>query len=171
MPNRASEPALVRADFTVPVDYPISKGKFAVYNSGLVPLERYERDSERFKEVGPASLRVDLAWGWPPEWDAYRVQPVTGTAERLSFNFDERATLLNAVGVSPYWSYCYMPRPLQLAGDWRSVPTSVKAWGHVLGAFAAHYRARGIRVGYHEVYNEPDLIDHKLGPHLLHRYT
>jgi len=157
----------VTVDFAAPVDYPLSKEKFAVYNSGLVSLDRYRRDAERFAEVGPESLRIDIAWGWPPGEDPYVVQPVTGTADHLVYNvdeLDELATLLNGQGVRPYWSYCYMPVPLQRAGDWRSAPISMEAWGEVLRAFARHYRDTGIRIGYHEVYNEPDLVDPSIGP-------
>ncbi len=158
----SSLPVTVAVDFATPVDYPLSKTTFAVYNSGLVMLDRYRRDAARFAEVGPESLRIDIAWGWPPEWDPYAVQPVTGTAEDLVYNFadlDELATLLNDQDALPYWSYCYMPLPLQQGGNWRSAPSDMEGWEQVLRAFARHYRAQGIHVGYHEVYNEPDLID------------
>jgi len=163
----ALSPVTVTADFTAPVDYPLSKEKFAVYNSGLVTLDRYRRDAERFAEVGPESLRIDIAWGWPPGEDPYAVQPVTGTADQPVYHFDELdalAVLLNSQGVLPYWSYCYMPVPLQREGDWRSAPASMEAWERVLHAFARHYRDAGIRIGYHEVYNEPDLVDPSAGP-------
>jgi len=157
----------VTADFGRAVDYPLSKTKFAVYNSGLVTLDRYKRDVERFVEVSPESLRIDIAWGWGPDWNPYTVQPITGSPANLTYNFDELdelATLLNGVDVRPYWSYCYMPVPLQQNGDWRSAPVSMDGWERVLAAFARHYRERGIRIGYHEVYNEPDLIDSLSGP-------
>jgi len=163
----APSPVTVTADFAAPVDYPLSKEKFAVYNSGLVTLDRYRRDAERFAEVGPESLRIDIAWGWPPGEDPYAVQPVTGTADQPVYHFDELdelAVLLNSQGVLPYWSYCYMPVPLQREGDWRSAPASMEAWERVLRAFARHYRDAGIRIGYHEVYNEPDLVDPSAGP-------
>ncbi len=158
---------MVTADFGRAVDYPLSKTKFAVYNSGLVTLDRYKRDVERFIEVSPESLRLDIAWGWGSDWNPYTVQPITGSPDNLTYNFDdldELATLLNGVDVRPYWSYCYMPVPLQQNGDWRSAPVSMDGWAQVLAAFARHYRERGIRIGYHEVYNEPDLIDPHGGP-------
>jgi len=157
----------IGVDFGQAVDYPLSKMKFAVYNSGLVTLDRYKRDAERFADVGPESLRIDIAWGWGPGWNPYAVPPVTGTAEHLLYNFaelDELARLLNSKKVRPYWSYCYMPVPLQQGDDWRSAPVSMEGWEQVLRAFARHYRAQGISIGYHEVYNEPDLIDPGTGP-------
>jgi len=162
----APSPVTITADFAAPVDYPLAKETFAVYNSGLVTLDRYRRDAERFAEVGPESLRIDIAWGWPPGEDPYAVQPVTGTTDEPVYNFDELdalAALLNSQGVLPYWSYCYMPVPLQREGDWRSAPVSMEAWERVLRAFARHYREAGIRIGYHEVYNEPDLVDPSAG--------
>jgi len=150
----------VVADFGVSVDYPLIKSKFAVYNSGLVPLARYVRDIERVAEVKPDSLRVDLHWGSPHT--PYSIQPVTGTADAPVFHFEEMdgiATLLNSIDVQPYWSYCYMPLPLQKpAGVWQNPPSDPEAWGRILGAVAAHYRNADPPnpIGYHEVYNEPD---------------
>ncbi|MDB5058392.1 MAG: glycoside hydrolase family 39 [Chloroflexi bacterium] len=162
-PETASRhPIDVRADFSAPVDYPLSKTKFAVFNSGLVPPATYRRDQALFGEVRPESLRIDLAWGWGPELSAWAVQPVAGTAQDPEYNFaemDEVARLLLEQEVLPYWSYCYMPLPLQREGDWRSAPTDVGAWGRALEAYARHAREAGIHIGYHEVYNEPDLFD------------
>src|SRR5689334_11272597 len=51
---------VITADFAATADYPLSKTKFGVYNSGLVPLSHYERDSALFDEIKPNSLRIDL---------------------------------------------------------------------------------------------------------------
>jgi xylan 1,4-beta-xylosidase len=67
---------------------------------------------------------------------------------------------LNGRNVLPYWSYDYMPETLQpVTGDYKSPPMNLPAWQAVLHAFAAHFRATGHRVGYQEIYNEPDNRD------------
>lgn len=155
--------ATIVADFGVSDDYPLSKTKFGIFNSGIVPLEHYQRDAERFGEVKPESLRIDLGWG--TDWAGWTKQPVVGTAAHPAYDFAEMdgiAAVLRENDVLAYWSYCYEPAPLQNPpGAWKSAPSDLDAWGRVLAAFANHYRAMGVAnpVGYHEIYNEPDNTD------------
>lgn len=153
-------PVTIAADFRVPVDNPLVKTKFGVYNSGVVPLAHYERDAPLLDEVRPDSLRVDLAWG--TRWAGWKTPPVSGTAEHPVYDFaemDRIAALLNGRNVRPFWSYCYLPSPVQRRlGDYRSAPADAAVWGRILGDYAHHARQGGPAqtVGYHEVYNEPD---------------
>ena len=161
-PNDMKTPApvTITADFAVPVDDPLVKTKFSVYNSGVVPLAHYERDAPLLDEVRPDSLRVDLAWG--TRWAGWKTPPVSGTAEQPVYDFvemDRIAALLNGRNVSPFWSYCYLPSPMQSRpGDYRTAPADAALWGRILGDYARHARAGGPlqSVGHHEVYNEPD---------------
>jgi xylan 1,4-beta-xylosidase len=153
--------ATVTTDFAEWADYPLSKAKFGVYNSGLVQLPHYDRDINLFNEVKPRSLRIDLWWGGGP----WSVQPISGTPEDVQYHFHETdhiAALLNAHDIQPFWSYCYVPPPLQpRKGDWRRMTTNTALWGKILGAFAAHAKEGGAstKIGYHEIYNEPDNRD------------
>lgn len=153
-------PVTIMADFAVPVDNPLVKTKFGVYNSGVVPLVHYERDAPLLDEVRPDSLRVDLAWG--TRWAGWKTPPVSGTAGQPVYDFaemDRIAALLNGRNASPFWSYCYVPSPVQPApGRYRALPTNMTVWGRILGDYARHARAGGPlqTVGHHEVYNEPD---------------
>lgn len=160
-PDGAPSPGVrVAADFAAGADYPLIKGKFALFNSGIVPVATYERDADLFPVVAPESLRIDLGWG--TEWAEWTRQPIGGTAAAPVYDLaelDRIAEILNERGVLPYWSYCYTPSPLQdPPGDWKSVPGDWAAWGKICGDIAAHYRALGPAnpMGYHEVYNEPD---------------
>ena len=120
----------VTADFGQWVDYPLVKNKFGVFNSGLVREARYARDIERFREVNPESLRIDLGWGAP--WIGWPQDPVTGTADDIHYDFTEMdgiARLLNSANCLPYWSYCYTPIPLQQPrGEWKSIPSNDISW-------------------------------------------
>ena len=159
MPTQMSA-AQIRADFAVPVDNPLVKTKFGVYNSGVVPLSHYERDIPLFDEVHPDSLRVDLAWG--TRWAGWKTPPVSGAVEQPVYDFremDRIATLLNGKNVTPFWSYCYVPTPVQSRPNgYRSVPTRMDVWGDILGEYARHAKQGGslTAVGHHEIYNEPD---------------
>lgn len=160
---RAEPPVTVTADFAQSADYPLVKSKFAVFNSGIVPLSRYQRDIALYDEVHPDSLRIDLGWGG--HWCGWTKEPITGTADAPQFDFAEMdaiAALLHQHHVGAYWSYCYIPDPLKPSPrGWRGPPKDPNAWGKVLSAMASHYRAMpgGNPVTYQEVYNEPDNRD------------
>jgi hypothetical protein len=152
---------VVTADFGESADYPLSKSNFGVYNSGAVRLSHYDRDIALFDEVKPNSLRIDLWWGggrWSP-------QPVAGGPDAVAYYFkqmDHLASLLNERQILPCWAYSYIPPPLQAnPGNWREVSGNPKLWGEILGTFARHAREGGLktRIGYHEIYNEPDNWD------------
>lgn len=157
----------VRADFGKWTDYPITKTKFAIFNSCIVPLSTYERDAEFFGIAQPESLRIDLGWG--TDWAGWSRQPIDGTADAPQYHLEEMdaiAAILNERGVLPYWSYCYTPTPLQdPPGAWKSVPKDMAQLATMLGEVARHYRElRSTNpVGYHEVYNEPDNNDFTFG--------
>lgn len=161
-------PAIVaRADFGQSADYPITKTKFAIFNSCIVPLSTYERDAEFFGIAKPESLRIDLGWG--TDWAGWSRQPIEGAANAPEYHLEEMdaiAAILNEHGVLPYWSYCYTPTPVQdPPGDWRSVPKDMAQLARILGDVVRHYRdLRGSNpVGYHEVFNEPDNADFTAG--------
>lgn len=157
------DPVTVTADFAQSADYPLIKSKFAVFNSGIVPLSRYQRDIALYDEVRPDSLRIDLGWGG--HWCGWTKEPVTGTADTPQFDFTEMdaiASLLHDHNVGAYWSYCYIPDPLKPSPrGWRGPPKDPNAWGKVLAGVASHYRntTGGNPVTYQEVYNEPDNRD------------
>ena len=147
---------VITANFSVTTDPPLLR-KFGVMNSGLVPVERHRRDLALLDGVAPDSLRIDLCWGTPGM--GWSEEPVQGAPSELRYAFaemDELATLMNDHQVLPYWSYCYTPPPLQNPG-WQSGPSDLESWGRVLHDFARHYRDERIPIGFHEVYNEPDL--------------
>lgn len=130
--------------------------KFALFNSGLVPIDRHERDMELIERLKPESLRIDLFMGHD-EMPFGRL--VTGTQDDpvLSLELLERwARALLEHGVLPYMAWCYFPEPLQKNGDWRSGPTDLDAWRKLLAALSQHFREAGIPLRYQEVYNEPD---------------
>ena len=157
----------VDMDFGEIVDYPLTKTKFAIFNSCIVPLATYERDAEFFSIARPESLRIDLGWG--TDWAGWTEQPIAGTTDDPVLQLREMdaiARMLNDAGVLPYWSYCYTPAPLQdPPGDWRSVPKDMTEMARVLGLVARHYRNQRDTnpVGYHEVFNEPDNDDFTVG--------
>lgn len=148
----------VTADFAVPVDDPLIKTKFGVYNSCIVPISQYNRDINLIKEINPESLRLDGVLGGASGVCPFT--PVSGTAQNLLYDFtgpDALATLLDQRNVLPYWSYDYEPPPLQTpAGEWRSPPSDLNAWKQVLNTFASHYRQNNLPIGYQEIWNEPD---------------
>lgn len=151
-------------DPTILVDHPLSKERIAIYNSGLVPIERYRRDVTHIAAVRPESLRIDLGWG--AEWMPWTREVVTRDEQGdLAFDFEETdriARLLTDCGTRPYWSYCYVPAAAREPGDdWRTMARDDSVWVRTVASYVAGLRQRGAVVGYHEVYNEPDLRDER----------
>ncbi len=133
--------------------------KFALFNSGIVDLPNYIRDAALFDDLRVDSLRIDLFMG---EEGRPFARVVDGTAESMTYDFDkldELVRLLEAHDVRPYWAWSYIPYPLQQDGDWRKGPSDLAAWQEMFREFAAHYREKGLRIAYHEIYNEPDCGD------------
>lgn len=147
---------------------PLSKERISIYNSCLVPIERYVADRAYYQEVGAESLRIDLGWGaeWMPRGvDVIQPDPTIDSSWIYDFSeTDAIASFLNSVDTRPYWSYCYVPRwarnPSQ---SWRGMATDDSIWVNTVAAYVADCHARGVEVGYHEVYNEPDLRDERTG--------
>lgn len=145
-------------DFSQREGVPLLK-KYALFNSGIVDLPHYIRDAELFDELRVDSLRIDLFMG---EQSRPFARVVDGTADALVYDFDkldQLVALLAEHDVRPYWAWSYIPYPLQQDGDWRKGPSDLAAWQEMFRVFAAHYRESGLRVAYHEVYNEPDCGD------------
>lgn len=146
---------MVAVDFKARVDPPLVK-KFSVMNAGLIPMERYRRDLAKIATLRPDTLRIDLSIGKDVGW---KKQFIEGTPAALTYNWeeiDELSAAVNRFGVVPYWSFCYQSKPLQINGSWRSPPNDYAAFEEAARAFSAHFLQRGIRIGYYEVWNEPD---------------
>jgi len=142
-------------DFSTRAGVPLIK-KFGLFNSGLVTLNQYENYMHLMDDLRVDSLRIDLFAG---SQEQPMGKMVTGTAEDLHYDFSALDTILGALsehGSRLYASWCYIPLPLQENGNWRAGPTDIKAWQEIYRQYAAYYAGKGIRIPYHEVYNEPD---------------
>ncbi len=146
---------VIAVDFGKREGVPLLK-KFALFNSGIVPLSKYERDGHFFDEIRADSLRVDLYMG---DSNFMLGKMVGGTADNMTYDFTKLDTLIELLrehGVNLYSSWSYIPQPLQVDNDWRSGPADLDAYQDMFRIFAAHYKEAGIRIPYNEVYNEPD---------------
>ena len=154
----AEEKTTVSIDFSKREGVPLLK-KFALFNSGIVGLDHYKRDAELLDDLRTDSLRIDLYMGSEGKPFAHVVDE---NGEELTYHFeelDELVQLLDKHGVRPYWSWSYIPFPLQEDGDWRKGPDNLEEWQDMFREFAAHYKEAGLRIAYNEVYNEPDCGD------------
>lgn len=155
MAENQTDTQIIYIDTSKPYGTPLLK-KFGLYNSGLLRKPVYERDGALMRDIRADSLRIDLYMGEPGHMFS---DIVTGTYKDLQYDFTEldwMANYLHNNGVKPYWSWSYIPTPLQYDGNWRSGPRSLEAWGEMFSQFARHYREEGIRIAYNEIYNEPD---------------
>jgi hypothetical protein len=137
----------VSADFTTAIGPALDKSRFGVYNSGLVGLDRYQRDADKLLALQPDSLRFDGGlWGFNINQNL-----VQGIGNYNFSDADQLISLLNSRNVKPYWSYEYEPPPLQQNGDYKSPPNNLDNWARVLGDIASHFKSSGHPVGYHEI--------------------
>lgn len=151
---------------TINLEYTKSKNdllkkKIGFFNSGMVPLERYERDMHLIKRLKPPSLRVDLFMG---DRGMEFGDLVDGKPENIIYNydkFDRFIGLLKRYEVAPYISWCYIPLPLQPAdGDFRSYPTDEKKYFEIIKTLSSHLKnLMGDGLYYEEIYNEADCED------------
>ncbi|MBC8083791.1 MAG: T9SS type A sorting domain-containing protein [Hymenobacter sp.] len=151
-------------DFSRRVDAPLFK-KFAMYNAGTInPRSNYDRDLDKILPLNADHLRIDLGVGKNGATGGTPTDVVTGPLANLQYNFtelDQLARLLNERNVLPFWSWCYIPKPLQQNTQWWNLDTAIPnwrdKWQEIHREYAAHYKTAGIKIGYHEIYNEPDL--------------
>lgn len=163
------------ANFDIPLDSPLLK-KIAMYNAGCIsPLSNYDRDFGRITDLNSEALRIDLSIGkangtggqylvgpnyeWSQDENGFYIDPSS-----LEYDFsqlDEIVKLMESYDVRPYMSWDYIPYPLQENGKWNDLDQSVvnwkEVWEEVYYQYAKHYIDAGIKIGYHEIYNEPDL--------------
>ncbi|MCR4660379.1 MAG: hypothetical protein K5765_00050 [Clostridia bacterium] len=166
------------ADFSKTADPALVK-KIQIYNAGCVqPVENYGRDMDLAKGLNPESLRIDVSLGkedgqggmylvtddyeiydYDEETETYRVDK-----DSLNYDFstlDNTLSYFKEMDVLPYLSWCYIPNPLGHNGEFRNLENNVLNWQEVWEEcyynYAKYYKEQGVQIGYHEIYNEPDL--------------
>lgn len=172
-----SDIVTVKADLANPVDPPLLK-KIAQYNAGCIqPLENYDRDWDRIDELYSDSFRIDLTIGKDTgtggqvvtdDYDVYDWNEETGTYKvdknSLNYNFTQLDRIVGYMtdhNVRPYMSWCYIPTPLQTDGNAHNLDNNIEnwqeVWEEIYYQYAKHYVDAGVQIGYHEIFNEPDL--------------
>ena len=176
--NGDGDTVILKADLNKIVDPPLLK-KVGMYNAGCIqPLSNYDRDLERIRELNADALRIDLSIGkGDGTGGRYLVKKLgddgyeynsDGTynikLDKLEYDFsqlDRIVALMEENGVLPYMSWSYIPYPLQENGKWNDLDQNVanwqEAWEEIYYQYAKHYADNGVKIGYHEIYNEPDL--------------
>ena len=174
------EPVLLCANFALGENYPLVKTKFGVYICTYVALERMIRDISLLRELKPATVRYDPGWGFgndqklnsPRELDAPQI---SGSLESLKINFagfDKLTDTLHAGHFDMMYVHAYNPLPLQedslsngndfssnlkMYSNWNTKPKDMDAWKRINEDYARHWREKGCKVKYYEIWNEPDL--------------
>lgn len=154
----AAEPVTI--NFSDRAHVPLVK-KFGYMNSGVVSQNRNLRDLDLLGYLNADSLRIDISNGKSNGWSADPVGGAQGSGNlTYSWNqLDQLGNLLKDAGTLPYWSFSYIPDPLQQSnGAWRLPPNDYNKWRDASREFAAHFKSIGMP-GYLEVYNEPDFTE------------
>ena len=134
--------------------------KFHMFNSGLVPLSRYQENEEALQRIQPESIRIDLFMGDRRQEFG---DLIDGTADHPVFHFEKLdwlSAFLIERNIQPYWCWCYVPIPLQTkGGTFKDGPTDFEKMGEFLGKLSAHYREIGMPLIWQEIFNEADCFD------------
>ncbi|MCR4911323.1 MAG: hypothetical protein K5925_02205 [Bacilli bacterium] len=166
------------ADFSK-TDDPALVKKIQMYNAGCIdPVENYARDMELAKALNPESLRIDVSIGKDngqaglflvtDDYEIYDYDAENGTykvdKDSLHYDFstlDNTLEYFKEMDVIPYLGWCYIPFPLGLNGEFRNLENNILNWQEVWEEcyynYAKYYKEKGLQIGYHEIYNEPDL--------------
>jgi hypothetical protein len=160
----------VRADYSAPGGYPLTKSKFNLYDTIGPSRERFDLLIDKMGELNVDSYRLELGWGRSRQGHGMNTA-VGGTLEELTYDFaplDHIVRELSDQGVLFLGAYCYTPNPLQdpnlserYGADNAKVrnstpPKNLDKWKEVITAFVTHHRDAGLPFGVHEVWNEPD---------------
>ena len=146
----------VTADFSTSSDLPLVK-KFDFMNSGLVGLSRYQRDLNKLIDTRAKAMRLDLFWG--NTGNGWAQEMVQGTADSLVYYYkeiDALSQLLKNQNMAGYWSYCYVPIPLQTGGYITYDSLLAANWQGIMFNFASHFKKNKLRPEYQGIWNEPD---------------
>ena len=166
----------LNVDFNKIVDPPLLK-KVDMYNAGCIePITNYDRDFSRIKDLNTSALRIDLSVGKQDslrylvsdDYDFYDYDPTTGKykvdVNSLKYDFsgfDELIKYMTDYDILPYMSWDYIPYPLQENGIWNNLDRNIlnwqEVWEEVYYQYVKYCKDNNIKIGFHEVYNEPDL--------------
>lgn len=163
-------------DFNEIVDPPLIK-KVDMYNAGCIePISNYDRDFSRIKDLNTSALRIDLSIGKQDslrylvsdDYDYYDYDASTGKFKvdknslKYDFSgFDQIIKYMSDSDILPYISWDYIPYPLQENGIWNNLDRNIENWQEIWEEVHYQYvkycKDNNIKIGFHEVYNEPDL--------------
>ncbi len=168
----------INCDFSKPSDPALIK-KIDMYNAGCVnPVENYERDMEYSKRLNSNSLRIDASVGKDngnagefivsDDYEIYDYNEKDGSYKvdisSLKYDFSELDKTLGyfkEMDTLPYVSWCYIPAPLQYNSKFTRLDTNITNWREafeeIYYQYAKHCVDTNTRIGYNEIYNEPDL--------------
>lgn len=170
----------VVADFSSEVGNPLVKTKFGVYVCTYVSLERMLGDIKILNELKPGGFRYDPGWGFgnddrlnsPREFNSPQI---SGTKDDLKINFndfDKLTEVLRKEHIDIMYVHAYNPLPLQdessemsnkmndnlnMYSNWNTKPYDMIAWEKINYEYAKHWKEKGWKVKYYEIWNEPDL--------------
>lgn len=163
-------------DFNQIIDPPLIK-KVDMYNAGCIePISNYDRDFARIKDLNSSALRIDMSIGKQDslrylvsdDYDFYDYDSTTGKFKvdinslKYDFSgFDEIIKYMSDNDILPYVSWDYIPYPLQENGIWNNLDRNIlnwqEVWEEVYYQYVKYCKDNNIKIGFHEIYNEPDL--------------
>lgn len=138
-----------------PADPPLAR-KFGVANSAAVPLERFRRDAGALAVLKPATLRLELGWGFNRA--GWTKPLLSGSSGNVQFAWEEIGALANLCAehqVPLGVAYCYTPQVFDRDG-WYSPPASIRQWALAAREYTFHFRSIDLPIAAHETWNRSD---------------
>jgi hypothetical protein len=159
MPTPTPAPSSqIVADFRVPIDPPLIKDKFGVYQTPLGTQATVLASSPLLSEAQVRDLRYEVGIG---KSGVIAYDQVGGTSSNPIYDFTSIDALVgswSSVHVFPLLAFTYCPLPLQTDGNWEDVPSNFATWENINQAYASHFESVDQLPGvWFEQWNEPDL--------------
>lgn len=152
----------VTADFGNWVEYPLVK-KIGVYQTPLVTRASgwLQGGLPKLGQLEPRAFRYEYGWG---EDEMYGVSAgITGSESNPTCKFDDWDYLFDNVNTytsnsaALIFAIGYTPTPLKTDNNYRNLPNNWPGWNETVHQFTQHWKDKGYRNDYVEVWNEPDL--------------
>ncbi len=149
----------VVADLSQPVDFPLIKTKFGVYETPILDIKGKLNTMSALDSLGVQLLRYENGWG-KNDID-FNGGQIKGTSGKLEYHREDYTRFLRAVvnsGSDLLISHSYTPDPLKPADDWRDRPSNLDVWEKINHDYAVYGRGLGFHRLYYEIWNEPDFF-------------
>ncbi len=150
-------------DFSKWIDEPLVKTKFCVYMTPLAQPEDLIKSNELLSDLNIHAYRYEYGWGKNYSLD---YEQINKKKDHLLFKIDSTGNYVDRFfdgihnsKIKPLFTHCYTPKCLvrDASSRAKSMVNNLEDWKAINKKYAKHWRDKGYKAPYYEIWNEPDL--------------